>query len=175
MTTPTTEQKKTALAEVVRIAGTQVGVHEVPHYSNEGPQVEAYLAAVGLGGGYSWCMAFVVWTFKQAGYMKFLKATGSCQDQADFAKSEGLLVSAQDAKGRMAPGWIMLQWHPELNRYAHTGIVTSYDVVTGDFWTIEGNSTNDPAQRNGDGVVKQHRNIGDVRGGHARYAFIQTS
>ena len=43
----------------LKIAQSQNGVQEVPRNSNAGAAVESYLKSVGLGKGYSWCMAFV--------------------------------------------------------------------------------------------------------------------
>jgi len=47
------------------IAISQLGVHEQGG-NNRGPEVDQYLAAVGLAPGYSWCASFVHWCFKQA-------------------------------------------------------------------------------------------------------------
>ena len=58
--------------------------------------------------------------------------------------------------------------------YHHTGIVIKYDPITGDFWTVEGN-TNQDGGREGYEVAVQHRNVKDQRGGRSRYAFIATS
>ena len=173
------QDKQAKLLSVCAVAKSYLGVHEEPHFSNHGPQVEKFLRVVGLDAGNPWCMAFVVACFASANYLSangttMLIRTGSCQAQADHAKSIGLLVSADDAAKILQPGWIMLQWHPELVRYAHCGIVT--DVKPdGVFWTIEGNTTDQPGVREGDEVCRQIRHVHDVRGGHARYAFIRTT
>ncbi len=44
---------------------TQFGVHEIGG-NNRGPQVEKYLATIGLEPGDPWCAAFVCWCLKQA-------------------------------------------------------------------------------------------------------------
>ena len=49
----------------LKIAQSQNGVQEVPRNSNAGAAVESYLKSVGLGKGYSWCMAFVYWSVKE--------------------------------------------------------------------------------------------------------------
>ncbi len=46
-------------------AVSQIGVHEQGG-NNAGPEVNQYLASVGLDPGYAWCSAFVYWCFKQA-------------------------------------------------------------------------------------------------------------
>jgi hypothetical protein len=179
MTDYTPQAKQAALQKVVAIATNYLGVREVPDYSNKGPEVERFLRNVGLDGGNPWCMAFVYTCFQTANYvnvngLQILIPTGSCQTQADHARDAGLLVAADDAHGKLAPGWVMLQWHPELDRYAHCGIVTKYDAANDDFFTIEGNS-NETGAREGDCVCRQHRNLHDQRGGRSRYAFIQTA
>jgi len=86
----------------------------------------------------------------------------------------GTLVSADDAKRQLVAGWIKLKWHTEMNRYVHTGIAMGYDVGSGLFTMIEGN-TNTDESREGYEVARQKRNLRDLRGDRSRYAFIQTS
>ena len=45
-------------AQALQVAITQIGVMEKPKGSNSGPEVDAYLASVGLPPGLPWCMAF---------------------------------------------------------------------------------------------------------------------
>lgn len=47
-------------------ASTQLGIHEEPKGSNSGPEVDAYLAYVGLKPGAAWCAAFVSYCINQA-------------------------------------------------------------------------------------------------------------
>jgi hypothetical protein len=56
----------TLAAHALSVAISQIGVMEDPIGSNRGTQVEAYLAATGLNGGYPWCMAFVYWCVNKA-------------------------------------------------------------------------------------------------------------
>lgn len=51
-------------ARALVIAKTQIGVRETAH--NSGPEVDAYLFAVGLYPGQAWCAAFVIWSYSQA-------------------------------------------------------------------------------------------------------------
>ncbi len=48
--------------EALRIATRHIGVRETSR--NSGPEVDAFLASVGLGPGYSWCAAFVYSCFE---------------------------------------------------------------------------------------------------------------
>ncbi|SEM72834.1 CHAP domain-containing protein [bacterium A37T11] len=49
-----------------RIYAAEVGVRETTG-RNDGPRVQQYLQVVGLKGNYSYCAAFISWTFAQAG------------------------------------------------------------------------------------------------------------
>ena len=50
--------------QLIKIAESQVGIRELTG-NNDGPQIEKYLKSVGLGQGYPWCVAFVVWCHLQ--------------------------------------------------------------------------------------------------------------
>jgi len=52
--------------EALKIAHSQISIQELPKGSNAETNVEKYLKSVGLGKGYSWCMAFVYWCFSEA-------------------------------------------------------------------------------------------------------------
>ena len=66
--------------------------------ANRGPQVEAYLKSIGLGGGNAWCAAFVYWCINQAAaklgqdnpYVK----TGWCPT-IERSVLQGLAIGAQ--------------------------------------------------------------------------------
>ncbi|MCW3060599.1 MAG: Peptidoglycan-binding domain 1 protein [Capsulimonas sp.] len=164
---------------VIARAIEYLGTKEEPPGSNRGREVDRFLLAANCAPGNPWCMAFVYAMFSWSGYtsangVTLLFPTASCQVQADHAKANGLLVSADDARTQLAPGWVMLKWEPSLVRYAHAGIVTAYDRPTGVFKTIEGN-TNTDGGREGYEVARQTRKIGDTGGGRAKYAFIRTA
>jgi len=53
-------------AAAVEYAVSQLGVVEQAAGDNAGPEIEAYLASVGLEAGYAWRAAFVHWCFGQA-------------------------------------------------------------------------------------------------------------
>ena len=112
----------------LEIAITQLGIKE--QKNNSGPEVEKYLASVGLGKGFPWCMAFCVWCCEQAG-----------------------------VKGLIKTGGVLRQWH-EVDQLAkkktpkvgdifimdfgggkgHTGFVRTVNEANKVFTTIEGNS-----------------------------------
>lgn len=54
--------------KMVRIARAELGVKETPAGSNWGERVKQYLAAAGIGFPTAWCMAFVIFVMKKAGW-----------------------------------------------------------------------------------------------------------
>lgn len=143
------------------IAKTQVGVMEVPPGSNAGPQVNSYLASVGLGPGYSWCMSFVHWCFDRAaadqGVADPFPRTGGCLDAwarvsaADPSKIV-TAAAAQADPGLVRPGMVFVLDHG--GGQGHTGFVSGQ--AGGALQTVEGNS-NDNGSANGVGVFALNR------------------
>jgi hypothetical protein len=141
----------------LEVAFSQLGVHEDAGNKNTGPQVEKYLAAVGLPPGNPWCMAFVYWCFLQAaermGRIIPLYKTGSVQLQYKQRKDKFRALSPQ-------PGdvFIMLM----KNGTGHTGIVEKVND-NGTIDTIEGN-TNDEGSREGYEVCRRTRQESSIAG-----------
>lgn len=150
------ESDKTTLAErALDIFKHQVGVKEVP--DNSGPAVSEFLGAVGLGVGFSWCMAFMYWGFQRAakelGVNNPLVKTGGCMrqwneipDQYKFTEPKAGDIFIMDLGGGAG----------------HTGIVTKVNK-DGTIETIEGN-TNENNSPNGDGVYVRTRKILKIKG-----------
>lgn len=124
-----------ALAE----AKTRVGVREQPLGSNKGPEVNKYLASVGLPPGNFWCAAFVFYcaaeAARKAGKPNPLPKTGSCSAIYRWARANGRLVS------RPEPGDIFLCIGGSTGYY-HTGFVAG-PINDERFPTVEGNSNAD--------------------------------
>ena len=137
--------------EVIKIAGTQVGVREATGH-NDGPAVESYLKSVGLEKGFSWCMSFCYWCTKQASInLKLqnpLKQTGGVLDEWNSGKGVHL------TKDKPEPGSLMIMDHG--GGQGHVGIVTGVFLDKGEIHTIEGN-TNDNGSREGIGVFRKTR------------------
>ncbi|MEO7718735.1 MAG: CHAP domain-containing protein [Capsulimonas sp.] len=170
-------EKAARLQAVIAKATAYIGTKEDPIGSNRGRDVDRFLLAANCAPGNSWCMAFVVAMFAWCNYtdvngVKILIPTASCQAQANHARGLGLLVSADDARTALQPGWVMLVW--EGGGYHHAGIVTAYNPFLGTFETIEGN-TNTTGGREGTCVARQRRRIRDLNEGRAKYAFIRTA
>jgi hypothetical protein len=140
--------------EIILQAGSQLGVTEATGH-NDGPAVEMYLASVGLGKGYPWCMAFVYWCAKQAagklGMVNPLKQTGGVLDQ--WQSGHGTHISVPEQ------GSIFIM--REAEGY-HTGIVTGV-FKDGLLHTIEGN-TNNNGSREGTSVLRKTRYVKDMVG-----------
>lgn len=133
------------------VAVTQLGVQEEPKGSNSGPQVNKYLASIGLGPGYSWCMAFVYWCFREANAAAQLVPTGGVLRQ--WNERPQLRVTSP------APGDIFIMDYGK--GMGHTGIVEK--VVGANIHTIEGN-TNSEGSREGFEVSRRVRPIAKCKG-----------
>lgn len=147
--------QKTALnLRALDILRAQVGIREKSN--NSGPAVDAFLASVGLGPGFSWCMAFVYWGFAQAakelGTINPLVRTGGCLKQWNETQS------IKTHKPQSGDIFIMKIGN---DGSGHTGMVLS--VEGENINTVEGN-TNDNGSANGDGVYFRSRKIDRILG-----------
>lgn len=150
-------------------------VREVPPGSNRGPDVEAYLHSTGLGGGHSWCAAYVYWCFEQAarqlGRANPLFKTAGCLAHWSGAPSKGARrINASAAKADPAvlqPGMIFIMDHG--GGLGHTGLIES--VTGGIMTTLEGNS-NVGGSREGIGVFRLTRKVNSVNKGFIDYAGL---
>jgi hypothetical protein len=140
--------------KTLNVAISQLGVQEIPKGSNAGPEVEIYLKSVGLGKGYSWCMAFVYWCVQQSSVKTAiknpLKKTGGVLDQYN---SSAALVNKTPQ-----PGDIFIM---DLGKgLGHTGIVEKVgnDLI----YTIEGN-TNNEGSREGYEVCRRQRKTKTIK------------
>lgn len=147
--------------KALNIAKTQIGVSEVPKGSNQGPEVNEYLASVGLKGKFAWCQSFVYWCFKQA--------SKELQLANPIPKTAGVLMHWNNTTGKkvvvpQVGDLFVLDFGKGLG---HIGFVTKVDLANKTFETIEGNS-NDEGSREGYEVAhrigKLSRKINSVRG-----------
>lgn len=140
--------------ELVKMAGSQLGVTEATGH-NDGPAVEKYLASVGLGKGYAWCMAFVYWCAKEVS-----KALDMVNP---LLQTGGVAVEWKSNRGvRSTLPSIGAQFFIiHADGTGHTGICTSAVLnANKEFHTIEGN-TNAAGQREGLYVMRRTRKIGE--------------
>lgn len=138
----------------LQVAILQLGVSEEPKGSNSGSMVDRYLKSVGLGPGYSWCMAFVYWCFKESNPNNPLIKTGGVLNQWNKIDPKYKFTSP-------LPGDIFIMDFG--GGKGHTGFVES---VSGDIiQTVEGNS-NDDGSREGYEVCRKPggRKISSIKG-----------
>lgn len=149
------------IAEVLRVARGEIGVHESGG-NNCGPRVKEYLAAVGLPQGNPWCAAFVAWCFQRAGLERW-PATGDTWAIETWARQQKVLNVVPE------PGDVFLLLGSD-GKPIHTGFVTSVaggrdhtafltSVPYGRIGTTEGN-TGGPSDTDGDGVYAKSRPMG---------------
>ena len=126
-------------AEALKVAQTQLGVHE--QGTNTGAEVDKYLAAAKVAPGNPWCASFVTWALEKAG--RKMDGTGWAAVQtwvrnAEAGKNDLKIVSAEDAR----PGDIAAyDWghQDDFGADGHIGFVAS-DVKGGKFTALEGNN-----------------------------------
>lgn len=137
-------------ATLLQVAKWQLGVCEYPHGTNKVKYAEEY----GLN-GQPWCVMFVWWCFREAGFN--LYKTASCTSLTNRYKA-----ASQWVTGGYRPGDIvMFDFSGRRNRTQHCGIVieaTDTHVVT-----IEGNTSN-TSDANGGMVMKRTRSVKYVTG-----------
>lgn len=150
------------MSSILTLFRKQLRVRELTGH-NDGKEVEEYLESVGLGRGYSWCMAFMYWGFDTVCEMT--------RKKNPLIKTGGVLAqwNKQDSKFKVfknpQPGDIFIM---DFGKGAgHTGIVT--ELVGNDrFHSIEGNTSADPKipteDREGNGVFERSRKISSVKG-----------
>lgn len=135
--------------KALQIALSQVDVREQGG-PNRGPEVERYLAAVGLGAGFPWCCAFVVWCYREAtirsgaGREMPLRRTGKCARL--WAKAPDLWRSSVPTVGSI---FVHLVEPDDPESDGHVGIVTAFTDRT--VQAVEAN-TNAVGSRLGDRV-----------------------
>jgi cell wall-associated NlpC family hydrolase len=172
---PSTSHAPTSLTkEAITFATTQIGVLEHPLGSNRGPEVDKYLAAVGLGPNNFWCVAFTYFCYQQAANKlgvpnPHIKTAGVLNHWNKAKNKSGALrITKNDAvnnPGLITPGSLFIIDNG--GGFGHTGIVTG--IVSGLLETIEGN-TNPGGSSNGIGVFKRNaRKINSINKGFIEY------
>ena len=130
-----------AQQQIITTAKNELGVKEKSG-KNDGKEVEAYLAYVGLKKGNPWCAAFVSWVFGKNGHT----VPRTAWSTALFPKNRSV--------NTVEPAHVFGIYFPKLKRIAHVGLV---EKVEGSWIiTIEGN-TNLTGSREGDGVYRKLR------------------
>ena len=127
---------------VLQIAEWQEGVVEMPSNSNKAKYNTSYYGREFSGRAYPWCMTFVWWVFREAGFS--LYKTASC---TAFVNRYRVYAPRQIVTSGFRPGDIVFfNFSGSRKKTEHVGI------VAGD--TGAGSDTN------GGAVMKRRRNVG---------------
>lgn len=110
----------------------ELGVTEQPAGSNWGPRVSQYLKSAGLSFPAPWCMAFVNWSYRQAGLDLEHPNEASVGFFLDWGRRNGWVVE------KPVPGDIVCYQFTSDNWPDHVGIVK--DVGVGRIVAVEGNT-----------------------------------
>ncbi|HEX2768642.1 MAG TPA: CHAP domain-containing protein [Geobacteraceae bacterium] len=165
------------LARVLSVAAQEEAKHvrEVPINSNRGPVVEQYQHRAGASPGNAWCCAFVYWCFDETanimGRTNPMVKTAGCLDHWNKAPSRGarrILSSAAKANPALVkPGMVFIIDHGR--GLGHTGLVES--VAGGLLTSVEGN-TDASKTREGGGVYRLTRKVGEINKGFIDYSVV---
>lgn len=137
---------------VLKIAAWQLGVVELPSGSNR----QKYGEAFGMN-GHPWCMMFVWWVFREAGFN--LYKTASCTTLATRYKQAGQWVTSGYKPGDI----VMFDFTGRRAKTEHVGIVESVSADGKTLTTIEGN-TGAGNNANGGAVMRRKRSVSLVTG-----------
>ena len=138
--------------QLIQTFRNQIGVRQTN--GNTGPEIDMYLASVGLDPGYPWCGAFASWGYQEHDLSVpetgawtpswFISSKVIPKEETDLADVGGIYFS-------------------NLGRIAH---IVVFDEVWSDagnlILTIEGN-TNDTGSREGDGVYRKRRSKNQIK------------
>lgn len=138
---------------VLMQAAADVGVRESTG-RNDGPEVERYLAHVGLGKGHAWCAAFVSYHLSKCGVANPRSAWSPA-----FAAEAQRVWTPRKASRSLLPGDVFSLYYANLGRVGHVGFVSGAEGRY--ILTIEGN-TSGPGSREGDGVYARRRELSKI-------------
>lgn len=148
---------------VISAAIKEVGTTEVG-FSNSGPRVNQYLAAVGLGPGNPWCAAFCFFITDNAGVPSStwdgLANRAYCPTIESWARGKGVLTQ----KPTRGDFMLLQMWDSEGQYSGHIGIVEQ--VEGNQIYTIEGNTSpqgSGGSDDNGGGVYRRTRAISSAK------------
>lgn len=156
--------------ELSQILGQSRNVKEIPRGSNKGPEVEAYLKSVGLGGGYPWCQAYVYWVLdqlsKKLGVSNPAPKEAAVKSHWDRSDQENKITigDARANPSKVRPGMVFIMqrntpWS-QGGYEGHTGIVININPEARTFTSIEGN-TDEKATGEGNKVGINTRKLED--------------
>lgn len=137
---------------VIAIAKWQEGMVEMPTGSNKVKYNTAFYGRPVQGKSYPWCMAFVWWVFKEAGFNLYKNAscTAFVRQYKTFAASQ--LVYKDFAQGDI----VFFDFSGAKKKTEHVGIVVGVSADGRTLTTVEGN-TGFSNEANGGAVMVRER------------------
>lgn len=149
MSNPLTEGRELrprTVSTLLQIAAWQIGVLESPAGSNRVKYAEEY----GLN-GQPWCLMYVWWVFREAGFNLFRTASCTAFVRQYRTKAPGQIVRANYKPGDI----VFFDFSGKRAKTEHVGIVESVEA-NGVLVTIEGN-TGTGNDTNGGAVMRRRR------------------
>lgn len=140
-------------AAVLQVAQWQEGVVEMPSNSNKVKYNTAYYGREVSGDAYKWCMVFIWWVFREAGFNLFKTASCSTFVRQYKSHSPGQVVTSGFQPGDI----VFFDFSGKRSKTEHAGIVVG--VVGNTVLTAEGN-TGTGNDANGGAVMARRRNVG---------------
>lgn len=129
--------KPRTLETVLQIAEWQEGIIEVPSGSNKVKYNTEFYGHVVSGASYPWCMAFVWWVFREAGFKLF--KTASC---TQFVEQYKKVSPQQVVTKNFRPGdLVFFDFTGKKKVTAHAGIVARVSADGKTVYTYEGNTS----------------------------------
>ena len=142
---------------LTKVFTSYIGVLEIGG-NNRGPEVETFLASVGLGPSYPWCAAFVAYCFNMSNIPHTMNAFSPtcCPKDKTYYTKQGRRISLP-SQAEVKPGDVFGLYYDNLGRIGHTGFVLEWKDGNDYCVTVEGNTRSSDGSRDGDGVVKMRR------------------
>ena len=174
------------------IYSAYVGVRELTRH-NDGPEVERFLAHVGLKKGAPWCAAFVSYCLHKAGYTDAPRSGWSPdyfpKEKRIWENTRTVVTSKLVTSNLFRSGDLFGIWYANLGRIAHVGFVDCPDPSTqnraqqhekppnattpriniippshsGAYITTVEGNTNDNGSREGIGVFRKYRPFKSIK------------
>ena len=148
-------EEKTVRA-VLYAAASQVGTTEKPAGSNAVKYNEAFYGRKVSGSAYPWCVTFVWWVFRQAGFSLYKTASCTALVERYREASPGQIIQQGYRPGDL----VFFDFSGRRAKTEHVGIVESV-AADGTLTTIEGN-TGSGSNANGGAVMRRTRKPGLV-------------
>lgn len=125
--------------KLVSVYTSQIGVREATG-NNDGVMVEAYLKTVGFEKGYSWCAAFVTWSFEQTS--KDIKTAHSAWAPSWFPTKNTIYIKGKLNRAKPDKADVFGIFYPNENRIGHVGFIDEWPPNENYVITVEGNTSN---------------------------------